>query len=170
MQIVRDQQRWGLEAVPEQAPLLKYLRSEQYGFSLTTWEHLVASVGGSVRHPLMDLDLVEFSLGVGESRLSTPGKSKGVLRAAMVGILPETVRRREGKAYFERIITRDYPFLLATGSWGDWILVQRAILDPSALDSMWRSAYLRYESEPFASWLYSCELFARAVTSGASCG
>jgi asparagine synthase (glutamine-hydrolysing) len=63
-----------------------------------------ASAGLEARHPLFDLDLVE--LGLRQPPLATfdPQRNRPVLRAAMAGLLPDAVRLRPGKAWFDSLI------------------------------------------------------------------
>lgn len=63
-----------------------------------------ASAGLEARHPLFDLDLVE--LGLRQPPLATFDRyrNRPVLRAAMTGLLPDAVRLRPGKAWFDSVI------------------------------------------------------------------
>jgi asparagine synthase (glutamine-hydrolysing) len=63
-----------------------------------------ASAGFEVRMPLLDLDLVELALrqpprGTFDQRFSRP-----LLRAAMAGSLPDAVRLRPAKAWFDSLV------------------------------------------------------------------
>jgi asparagine synthase (glutamine-hydrolysing) len=63
-----------------------------------------AMVGLQARHPLFDLDLVE--LGLRQPPLATfdRHRTRPVLRAAMAGMLPDSVRLRPQKALFDSVI------------------------------------------------------------------
>lgn len=63
-----------------------------------------ASAGLEARHPLLDLDLVE--LGLRQPPLSTFDcyRSRPVLRAAVAGMLPDSVRLRPRKALFDSLL------------------------------------------------------------------
>jgi asparagine synthase (glutamine-hydrolysing) len=50
--------------------------------------------------PFLDHRLVEFSIGLGDRHKLVGGDTKRVLRRAMRGILPETVRKRRDKLGF----------------------------------------------------------------------
>ncbi|HEX3861630.1 MAG TPA: asparagine synthase (glutamine-hydrolyzing) [Stellaceae bacterium] len=52
------------------------------------------------RVPFLDHRLVEFSIGLGDRHKIVGGDTKRVLRRAMAGILPETVRQRRDKLGF----------------------------------------------------------------------
>ena len=53
-----------------------------------------------MRHPLHDLRLTHFVMGVAGRMLRRNGEKKYMLREAMRGTLPELVRRRQDKAVF----------------------------------------------------------------------
>jgi asparagine synthase (glutamine-hydrolysing) len=56
--------------------------------------------GVEMRHPLHDLRLTHFVMGVAGGMLRRNGERKYLLREAMRGTLPEVVRRRQDKAVF----------------------------------------------------------------------
>jgi asparagine synthase (glutamine-hydrolysing) len=59
--------------------------------------HLVLDDALDVRHPFLDRRLVEFGLRLPPELTARPHAGKWVLREAMRGILPESVRSRVGK-------------------------------------------------------------------------
>lgn len=59
-----------------------------------------ASKGVELRHPLHDLRLTHFLMGVPGAMLLRRGEHKYLLRQAMRGTLPERVRTRQSKAQF----------------------------------------------------------------------
>jgi len=63
-----------------------------------------AMAGLEARHPMLDLDLVELSLRQPPERTLDPRFSRPVLREAMAGLLPDSVRLRPQKALFESLI------------------------------------------------------------------
>ncbi len=63
-----------------------------------------AAAGLELRHPMLDLDLVELALRQPPTATLDPRFSRPVLRAAMAGLLPDRVRLRPGKARFESLI------------------------------------------------------------------
>lgn len=79
-----------------------------YGIEATgVFEHqrrLAAMAGLQTRHPMLDLDLVELSLRQPPEQTLDPRFSRPVLRAAMAGLLPDSVRLRPQKALFESLI------------------------------------------------------------------
>jgi asparagine synthase (glutamine-hydrolysing) len=63
-----------------------------------------AMAGLEARHPMLDLDLVELSLRQPPEQTLDPRFSRPVLREAMAGLLPDSVRLRPQKALFEQLI------------------------------------------------------------------
>jgi asparagine synthase (glutamine-hydrolysing) len=63
-----------------------------------------ATAGLEARHPMLDLDLVELSLRQPPAGTLDPRFSRPVLREAMAGLLPDSVRLRPQKALFETLI------------------------------------------------------------------
>ncbi len=62
------------------------------------------SAGVEARHPLLDLDLVELGLRQPPEATLDPRFNRPLLRAAMEGSLPDAVRLRPQKAWFESLI------------------------------------------------------------------
>jgi asparagine synthase (glutamine-hydrolysing) len=84
-----------------------------------------AMEGVAVRHPLLDVDLIESVLRIDPELAFDWRHSRPLLREALDGVLPDPVRLRPGKATFdavfhEALLGRDMP------------LVRRLLLDPSA--------------------------------------
>jgi len=63
-----------------------------------------AMAGLEAHHPMLDLDLVELSLRQPPAQTLDPRFSRPVLREAMAGLLPDSVRLRPQKALFESLI------------------------------------------------------------------
>jgi asparagine synthetase B (glutamine-hydrolysing) len=63
-----------------------------------------AMAGLEARHPMLDLDLVELALRQPPEQTLDPRFSRPVLREAMAGLLPDSVRLRPQKALFEHLI------------------------------------------------------------------
>ncbi len=63
-----------------------------------------ASAGLEARHPLFDLELVELCLRVAPLATFDRYRSRPVLRAAMAGLLPDSVRLRPEKALFDSLL------------------------------------------------------------------
>jgi asparagine synthase (glutamine-hydrolysing) len=84
-----------------------------------------ALAGIEARHPLLDLDLVELSLRQPPEATLDPHLSRPVLRAAMAGALPDSVRLRPAKALFESLIVSSF-----TGP--DGAAIRAILTDPGA--------------------------------------
>jgi asparagine synthase (glutamine-hydrolysing) len=68
---------------------------------LANWhDRNAASFGIEVRHPFLDRRLFEFVLAIPAEQLFRLGSTKNLLRRAMAGFLPESVRNRQGKTRF----------------------------------------------------------------------
>jgi len=63
-----------------------------------------ALAGLEARHPLFDLDLVELALRQPPLATLDPSLNRPVLRAALRGLLPDSVRLRPQKARFESLV------------------------------------------------------------------
>ena len=69
------------------------------------------SIGIEALHPFLDKELLEISLAVSSATRFNEGLGRGILRRAMVDILPEEVRLRTSKvdfsdylfSYFEKL-------------------------------------------------------------------
>jgi asparagine synthase (glutamine-hydrolysing) len=63
-----------------------------------------ASAGLEARHPLFDLELVELCLRLAPQATFDRYRSRPLLRSAMAGLLPDTVRLRPEKALFDSLL------------------------------------------------------------------
>jgi len=84
-----------------------------------------ASAGLEARHPLFDLELVELCLRLPPLATFDRYRSRPLLRAAMSGLLPDTVRLRPEKALFDSL-------LLDTLAGTDGTAVRTLLSDPHA--------------------------------------
>jgi asparagine synthase (glutamine-hydrolysing) len=110
------------------------------------FEHLArraALAGMQARHPLLDLDLVELSLRQPPRASFDRERSRPLLRASMAGALPDSVRLRRQKAWFDSLVVdclahSDAPAIrrLLTGpdtligAYADTQTIERELLDP----------------------------------------
>lgn len=129
-----------------------------------------ALAGLEARHPMLDLDLVELGLRQPPRATLDPRFNRPVLRASMVGLLPDEVRLRPRKAWFETLIID-----CLTGPDGE--AARRLLTDPSAelgpyvdLGGMRRALFdsdRQLRSDPFR-WMWqvwrliTAELWLRA--------
>jgi asparagine synthase (glutamine-hydrolysing) len=106
--------------------------------------HRAAMAGLGSRHPLIDLDLVEFALGLPPELAIDPQQERPLLREAMTGLIPDQIRLRPGKSYFTalfgdclggrdlglvRQLLTDSP---EVGAYVDLDAVRRELLEPDA--------------------------------------
>lgn len=88
LQLYAQKQRYSVFDMPRRDP--------GYGALLAYAE----GQGVELRHPLHDLRLARFFMGVSGPMLRRAGEKKYILREAMRGTLPEIVRTRQDKAVF----------------------------------------------------------------------
>jgi asparagine synthase (glutamine-hydrolysing) len=62
------------------------------------------AAGVPAHHPFLDLDLIELVLGLPPEHGFDPNLSRPLLRRAMRGIMPEEVRARRDKCYFDPLL------------------------------------------------------------------
>jgi asparagine synthase (glutamine-hydrolysing) len=81
--------------------------------------------GVEARHPMLDLDLVELCLRQPPRATLDPRFNRPVLRSAMDGLLPDSVRLRPSKAWFDSLIVD-----CLSGADGE--VVRELLSDPAA--------------------------------------
>jgi asparagine synthase (glutamine-hydrolysing) len=137
-----------------------------------------ALAGLEARHPLFDLDLLELALRQPPELTLDRHRSRPVLRASMAGLLPDSVRMRPQKAWFDSLIAdcltgRDGAAVrqLLTdpraelGAFLDPRAVDQALFGPAPggrrerfewMHQVWRlvtaECWLRAQSDPAAEW------------------
>ena len=108
------------------------------------WHSRAGSLFGvEVRHPFLDRRLADFVLSIPPEVLFRGGERKVLLRGAMRGLLPETVRRRQDKTTFADYLDRSLQEKAKgrlTAMLQDSILAQIGVVDGDGL----RQAYERY--------------------------
>ena len=72
------------------------------------------AAGVAPRHPFLDLELIELVLRIPPELAFDPVFTRPLLREAMAGLVPDEVRLRRGKSYFDRLlrdalVERDLP-------------------------------------------------------------
>jgi len=81
-----------------------YLVSGRSAFQREANERFASSYGMEVRYPFQDRRLIEFALGLPEEQRWRRDRTKFILRQAMEGVLPESVRLRYTKADFSHVL------------------------------------------------------------------
>ena len=92
--------------------------------------------GLDVRHPLMDLDIVEFSFAVEPRALIAGRCHKWLMRQAMADRLPPAVTDRIETTVFTAIFSREANLLQQLPRPEDWILARVGVVDVSALNDL----------------------------------
>ena len=64
------------------------------------------------RHPYLDRDLLEFIFAIPREQLVRPNQRRSLMRRALVGIVPDEILNRKGKAFVTRA-----PLLTASRDW-----------------------------------------------------
>ena len=116
-------------------PQSEYLSNQ---FSLTareTMERLASIEGLELRRPLYSTPIVEFSLSIPPGHMRWCGVERSIHRDALKDILPEMVRTRPGKAYFESVFVKNMT-QLGEAHWWTEALVQRGWIDQKATDAL----------------------------------
>ncbi len=138
-----------------------------------------ASAGLQARHPLFDLDLLELVLDLPPELSLDPFRNRPLLRAAMAGLLPDSVRLRAAKAWFDSLIVdsltgADAPVVRAllcdpTAEIGSYVKLDgvRAMLDagPDGPSGRFRWMHLVWRLVSAECWLR--ELAGRSVAPAA---
>ena len=93
----------GFEA-PQQRDLHGWLNSGYFPHSLEYDDRSSALAGIEFRHPFHDRRIVELGFAMPREQFWRRGQTKFVLREAMKGILPESVRQRSSKADFSHSV------------------------------------------------------------------
>jgi len=131
--------------------------------------HRAQMAGLRARHPLIDLDLVEFALSLPPTLAIDPDLERPLLREAIEGLVPDSIRLRPSKSYFtalfhdslaepdaaliRRLLTED-PHV---GDYVDLEAVRRDVLDDPP------SGRHRDRSWPWSAWrLVTAECWLRA--------
>ncbi len=90
------------------------LATSAHGLNLLEESNKLATAWGfDEAYPFMDRDLIEFVMAIPAEVVNWQGRSKGLFREAMRGILPESIRERNWKADFTFLpndaAVNDYP-------------------------------------------------------------
>ncbi|HYH54464.1 MAG TPA: asparagine synthase-related protein [Solirubrobacterales bacterium] len=134
--------------------------------------HRAEMAGLQARHPLIDVDLVEFALGLPPSLAIDPRLERPVMREAIEGLVPDSIRLRPGKSYFTALFNdclaeRDFALIrrLLTekpeiGAYVDLSTVRSELLDD-------RPGGIRGSAWPWSVWrLVTAECWLRAQRDG----
>jgi asparagine synthase (glutamine-hydrolysing) len=130
-----------------------------YAHALEAADKSTAAFGIEGRYPFFDQRLIELCLSLPAGQKLSQGWSRAILRRAMAGILPESVRWRQSKAdlssnFYLRLLDHDRELL------DDVLLTDSSDLEPYVnLDSI-RRAYGTYNANPTRSHDDSVNIFS----------
>jgi asparagine synthase (glutamine-hydrolysing) len=119
---------------------------------------MTAPSGIADAHPFLDVDLIELVLGLPPHLAFDRVLDRPLLRRAMEGMLPDPVRLRRDKVYFD-------PLLLAALTGPDHAELEGAfrgplelglVADPVALRALWHNGPDRH---PHGRWAWSAEMW-----------
>ena len=123
------------------------------------------------RHPFLDQRVVEFALALPEEQRWRQDQYKFVLRQAMQGLLPETIRQRLTKADFSHVFVEALEALggkrffdsltIASMGWVNGELVRELY---SQMTQQYAQADIRYASYAWKLWMiFSIELWFNTI-------
>ncbi len=115
-----------------------------------------ASAGLEARHPLFDLDLVELCLRLPPQTTFDRYRNRPVLRAAMAGLLPDSVRLRPQKALFDSVLVDSLAGpdrAAARGLLSDPTAEIRAYVDQRAVEHALFDSDSQLREQPFR-WMW----------------
>ncbi len=123
-------------------------------------ERYAATFNVELRQPFHSQPIIEFGLGIPEAQRRRDGTTKYVLRQAMQGILPESVRQRQTKAEFSAVMPpamealggRSFFDNLQTEQRG-WVLSAPLQARYSEMEYYWNEQDDRYKSMVWDLWL-----------------
>jgi len=116
--------------------LVRFLDHLASGTILDFIEQQGAWHGLDVRHPLLDLDIVEFGFAVKPRALVAGRCNKWLVRQAMADRLPPVVTERIETTVFTAIFSRESELLRGLPSPEDWTLSRLGVVDAGALKSL----------------------------------
>ena len=145
--------RYALESIPTKS-YQNYAEKYSYhnSFTQTQLIHMVTSAAHSMfmdtnvykiakehygidfYHPFYDLRVVEFLLSIPPEFNYSEGKYRQLHRESMKGILPEDVRMRKGKAFFNELIIQHIEALDLDPFWSEAHIVRLGVITQETLD------------------------------------
>jgi asparagine synthase (glutamine-hydrolysing) len=85
---------------------LNFLQTGKTQLVFEFYDHAAAAVGVESRHPFMDKRLIEYCLALPSSQSFQQGWPRWILRQAMAGTVPDSVRWRAGKGNMQHTLMR----------------------------------------------------------------
>jgi len=78
------------------------------------------------RYPYLDRSLLEFMLAVPREQLVRPTQRRSLMRRALVGIVPDEILNKKGKAFFARA-----PLVRISKEWAHWVEMTQHMMSSS---------------------------------------
>jgi asparagine synthase (glutamine-hydrolysing) len=133
---------------------------------------MLASAGLAVAHPMLDdVDLVEFVLSLPPEIAFDPHLSRPLLREAMAGLMPDSIRLRPTKSYFDELFHRtlnetDWPSIRGLLASSDAAIAE--YVDPAGIRTLLdRPAERRRGATAWTIWrLFGAECWLRRLSGG----
>ncbi|WP_447972599.1 asparagine synthase (glutamine-hydrolyzing) [Nitrospira sp. Kam-Ns4a] len=162
-------------AVPSEAPRFpSFAQAEIYATLTSGWwphsceveERAASRFGLEERHPLTDLRLAEFALALPEDQRWRGAVPKFILRQAVQGLLPESVRQRVTKVEFSAVFSEAFTALGGPRFFESLLTVARGWVEERSAQAMYREQ----EQTGACVWplwmIAGTELWLQAVEAG----
>ncbi len=105
-------------------------------------ERECAFAGLEGRHPFYDRRIIEFAFAIPEDQRCRPRATKYIFRQPGRGLLPESVRQRRNKAYFDNLLLHGLKDVTAAlggeVAFGSFNVVHRGWVDPEQFRKVYR--------------------------------
>jgi len=168
------------DPVPDRLPsVARYDIVQQYRSGLDTTinegvERASAEAGIENRHPFLDRRLVEFMIALPDEQRWHRGETKCVLRRAMTGLLPESVRQRQDKTDFAGLFIDAIDALDGEAFYNDLELARLGWVDAGEVVTMYRRmrsnvglGWRAIDEDAWALWaIAGIEIWARSMMEG----
>lgn len=130
--------------------VVRLLGSGMHAFFLECGDRAAARHGVELRHPLLDVRLVQFALDLPDDQRRRGPFTKFVLREALASDLPDVVRTRRTKADFSHVVAAAFEALGGAGFFGRLAIADAGWVDGGALLARYRLMQSRYAQGPDA--------------------
>jgi asparagine synthase (glutamine-hydrolysing) len=168
------------DQAPDRLPsVARYDTLQQYRSGLGTLineagERASAEEGIEDRHPFLDRRLVEFMTALPDEQRWQRGETKYILRRAMAGLLPESVRQRKNKTDFSGLFIDAVDALEGEAFYSNLELARLGWLDMDEVLTLYRRMRSRvsrgwtaFSDDAWSLWaIAGLEIWARAIMEG----
>jgi asparagine synthase (glutamine-hydrolysing) len=145
---------------PRNVDFASFDQEEVYQLGTNAWmasnaeiEDLTSSkLGIEQRHPLWDRRIIEFALAIPGTLRWRPPYQKHILREAAQGLLPESVRLRQGKTVFSSIVPKALSIQGGESRIGSLVLAEMGWVNTEQSLSMTREILAANQPNPNPGW------------------